>query len=161
MARKSAVGKRKFMFDRVFKEYDPLELSGLEYDDDDTQTEKQQESVSKENNDQIGGGSGGSSNLNANLISPSEQVSFRAKVVARRSKTWIQWFYAGGRSRDRKTKETEKYLGTMDCHTESVKINEGLAMIKCVNCILSYLVMFILESIKLIKDEMISYLFHV
>ena len=61
MARKSAVSKRKFMFDRVFKEYDPPELSGLEYDDDDTQTEKQQESVSKENNDQVGGGSGGSS----------------------------------------------------------------------------------------------------
>ena len=31
-------------------------------------------------------------------------------------------------------------------------------MTKCVNCILSYLVMFILENIKLIKDEMISYL---
>ena len=31
-------------------------------------------------------------------------------------------------------------------------------MTKCVNCILSYLVMFILENIKLIKDEMMSYL---
>ena len=69
---KSAVNKRKFMFDRILKEYDPPELSGLEYDDDDTQTEKQQQSVSKENNDQVGGGSGGSSNLNVNLVSPSD-----------------------------------------------------------------------------------------
>ena len=76
---KSAVNKRKFIFDRILKEYNPPELSGLEYDDDDTQTEKQQSLVSKENNDQVGGGSGGSSNLNINLISPSEQVSLRAK----------------------------------------------------------------------------------
>ena len=119
MARKSAVSKRKFMFDRILKQYDPPEPSGIEYDDDGKQTEKQQESVSKENNDQVGGGSGGSSNLNVNFVSPSEQVSFRAKVA--RSQTWIQWFYAGRRSRDRNTEETEKYLGTMDCHTECVK----------------------------------------
>ena len=31
-------------------------------------------------------------------------------------------------------------------------------MTKCVNCILSYLVMFILENIEMIKDEMMSYL---
>ena len=45
----------------------------------------------------------------------------------------------------------------MDCHTESVK-NERLAMTNYVNCILSYIVMFNLETIKLIKDEMMSYL---
>ena len=32
---KSAVNKRKFLFDRILKEYDPPELSGLEDDDDD------------------------------------------------------------------------------------------------------------------------------
>ena len=31
-------------------------------------------------------------------------------------------------------------------------------MTKCVKCILSYLVMFILENFKLIKDEMMFYL---
>ena len=45
----------------------------------------------------------------------------------------------------------------MDCHTESVK-NERLAMTKYINSILSYLVMFILENIKLIIDEMMYYL---
>ena len=48
----------------------------------------------------------------------------------------------------------------MDCHTESVKNSETRVMTKCVNCIISYLVMFILENIELIKDEMMSYLFH-
>ena len=73
---KSAVNKRKFLFDRILKEYDPPELSGPEDDDDDdTQTEK----VPKENNDQIGEGSGGSSKLNVNLVSPSEQMALRAK----------------------------------------------------------------------------------
>ena len=48
---KSAVDKRKFLFDRILKEYNPPELSGPEDDDDnDTQNEK----VSKENNDQVG-----------------------------------------------------------------------------------------------------------
>ena len=38
---KSAVNKRKFLFDRILKVYDPPELSGPEDDDDDdTQTEK-------------------------------------------------------------------------------------------------------------------------
>ena len=38
----SAVNKRKFLLDRILKEYDPPELSGTEDDDegDDTQTEK-------------------------------------------------------------------------------------------------------------------------
>ena len=81
-----------------------------------------------------------------------QRTSCCAKV-----KKWIQWFYAGRRSRDRKTEETEEYLGTMDCHTESVK-NERLAMTNYVNCILSYIMMFNLETIKLIKDEMMSYL---
>ena len=76
---KSAVNKRKFLFDRILKEYDPPELSGPEYDDVDTQTEKQQQAVSKENNDQVGGGNGGSSKLNVNLVSPWEQVSSREK----------------------------------------------------------------------------------
>ena len=67
-------------------------------------------------------------------------------------------FYTKRRSRDRKTDETEEYLGTMDCHTASVK-NERLAMTKCVICITSYLVMFMFENIKLIKDQMMSYLF--
>ena len=75
---KSAVNKRKFLFDRILKEYDPPELSGPE-DDDDTQTDKQQQAVSKENNDQVGEGSVGRSKLNVNLVSPSEQVALRAK----------------------------------------------------------------------------------
>ena len=41
---------------------------------------------------------------------------------------------------------------------QKVYKNERLAMTKCVNSILSYLVMFILENIKLIKDEMMYYL---
>ena len=78
---KSAVNKRKFLFGRILKEYDPLELSGPEDDDDsdDMQTEKQQQAVSKENNDQVGEGSCGSSKLNVNFVSPSEQVALRAK----------------------------------------------------------------------------------
>ena len=73
---KSAIDKRKFLFDRILKEYDLPELSGPEDDDDnDTKTEK----VSKENNDQVGEGSDGSSKLNVNLVSPSEQVALRAK----------------------------------------------------------------------------------
>ena len=66
---KSAVNKRKFLFDRILKEYDPPELSWPEDgdNDDDTQTEK----VSKENNDQVGEGSGGSSKLNVILVSTS------------------------------------------------------------------------------------------
>ena len=72
---KSAVNKRKFMFDGILKVYDPPELSGPEDDDDDMQTEK----VLKENNDRVGEGSGGSSKLNVNLVSPSEQVALRAK----------------------------------------------------------------------------------
>ena len=72
---KSAVNKRKFLFDRILKEYDPPELSGPEDDDDDTQTEK----ISKENNDQVCEGSSGSSKVNVNLVSPSEQVALWAK----------------------------------------------------------------------------------
>ena len=56
--------------------------------------------------------------------------------------TWIQWFHAGSRSRDQKTEETEEYLDTMDCHAESVK-NERLAITKCVNCIISYLLLWL------------------
>ena len=43
----TAVNKRKFLFDRILKEYDPPELSGPEDEDDgdDTQTEKQQQAV--------------------------------------------------------------------------------------------------------------------
>ena len=73
---KSAVSKRKFLFDRILKEYDMPELSGPEVDDDD---DMQTEKVSKENNDQVGEGSGDSSKLNINLVSPSEQVALRAK----------------------------------------------------------------------------------
>ena len=69
---KSTANKRKFLFDKILKEYDPPELSGPEDDDDDTHTKKQQQAVSKENNDQVGGGSGGSSKLNVSLVSPSE-----------------------------------------------------------------------------------------
>ena len=75
-----------------------------------------------------------------------QRTSCCAKVenvdsVVLRRKTQQRW----------KTEETEEYLGTMDCHTESVK--------KCVNCILSYLVMFILKNTKLIKDEMMAYFY--
>ena len=61
---KSAVNKRKFLFNKILKEYDPPELSGPEDDDDDdTQREQQQQVVSKENNEQVSGGSGGSIKL--------------------------------------------------------------------------------------------------
>ena len=72
---KSAANKRKLLFDRILKMYDPPELYGPEDGDDDTQTKK----VSKDNNDQVGEGSGGSSKLNVNLVSPSEQVALRTK----------------------------------------------------------------------------------
>ena len=152
---KSAVNKRKFLFDRILKEYDPPELSGPKDNDDDTQTEKQQQTVSlliiaylslliiadhclsfyfsKENNDQVGGASGGSSKLNASLVSPSEQMALRAK--------------------DELFRKCRK-RGSSGFTPEDLPF-----MTKCVNCILSYLVMFILENNKLIKDEMMSYLF--
>ena len=153
---------RQFLFDRILKEYDSPELSGPEDDDDgdDTQTEKQQQAVSKENNDQVGEGSGGSSKLNVNLVSPSEQVALRAKdeLLREGRKRGFSGFTPEDAVEIEKTEDTEEYLGTMDCHAESVK-NETLVMTKCVNCILSYLVMFILENIELIKDEMMSYLF--
>ena len=66
---KSAVNKRKFLFDRILKEYNPPELSEDD-DDDDTQTEKQQQAVSKEHNDQVGGASGGSSKLMSTWLVP-------------------------------------------------------------------------------------------
>ena len=47
---KSAVSKRKFLFDRILNEFDPPELSESE-DDDDSQTKEQQQTVSKVNND--------------------------------------------------------------------------------------------------------------
>ena len=68
---KYAVNKRKVLFERILKEFDPPKLSEPE----DSQTEDQQHSVSKVNNDQGGGGSDGSSKLNVNLVSPSEQVA--------------------------------------------------------------------------------------
>ena len=71
---KSAINKRKFLFDRTLKENDPSELSEPE----DSPTEEQQ-THSKVNNDQGGGSSGGSNKLNVNLVSPSEQVAFREK----------------------------------------------------------------------------------
>ena len=72
---KSAANKRKLLFNRILKMYDPPVLYGPEDGDDDPQTKK----VSKDNNDQVGEGSGGSSKLNVNLVSPSEQVALRAK----------------------------------------------------------------------------------
>ena len=75
---KSAINKRKFLFGRIFKEYDPPGLSGPEEDDDDDD-DTQPEKVSKENNDQVGEGSVGSSKFNVNLVSPSEQMALRAK----------------------------------------------------------------------------------
>ena len=69
---KSAVNKRKFLFDRILKEFDPPELSEPE----ESQTEEQQHTVSNVNNSQGCGGSGG---VNVNLASPSEQVTLRTK----------------------------------------------------------------------------------
>ena len=76
---KFAINKRKFLFDRIFKEYDPPGLSGPEEEDDDDDDDTQPEKVSKENNDQVGEGSGGSSKLNVSLVRPSEQMALRAK----------------------------------------------------------------------------------
>lgn len=73
---KSAVNKRKFLLDRVIKEYDPPELSDpREYDDG----QKQRETTSKVNNDQEGGSNYGSEKLKVNLVSPTEQIALRAK----------------------------------------------------------------------------------
>ena len=80
-------------------------------------------------------------------------MALRAKdeLLREGRKRGFSLFYAGRRSSDRKTEETEEYVGTMDCHTESVKIRD-LQWRKCVNCILSYLVMFILENIQRWND---------
>ena len=69
--------------------------------------------------------------MNVNWVSPSEQVALRVKdeLLREGNKTWI---LPDDAERDRKTEETEEYLGTMDCHTESVQ-NERLAMTKCIN----------------------------
>ena len=75
---KSAVNKRKFLFAKIFREYDQPELSEPE-DNDDSQTEQQQQTNSKVNKDQGGGCSGGNSKLNVNLVSPLEQVALRAE----------------------------------------------------------------------------------
>ena len=126
---KSAVNKRKFLFDRLLNEYHPPELAGPEGDDDGgTQTEK----VSKENNDKVGEGSVRSSKVNVNLVSPSEQVALRTKdeLLREGRKRGFSDFMPEDNSRGRKTEKTEKYLGTMDCHTESVK-SERLAMTLC------------------------------
>ena len=78
---KSAVIKRKFLLDRILKEYDPPELSDPR-DYDGGQTEEQPQTTSKVNNDQEGrggGGSDGSDKLKVNLVSPSEEIALRAK----------------------------------------------------------------------------------
>ena len=87
---KSAVNKRKFLFDRVLREYEPPEVSVRE--EDEPENDEQQENgmpVTQRGGGgggpiaQIGGGGGASSSsrsqFNVKLVSPSEQVALQAK----------------------------------------------------------------------------------
>lgn len=75
---KSAVNKRKFLLDRILKEYDPPELSDPR-DYDGGQTDEQRQTTSKVNNDQEGGGTNGNDKLKVNFVSPSEEIALRVK----------------------------------------------------------------------------------
>lgn len=70
---KSAVSKRKFLFDRILKEYDPPKLSDTR---DYAGKPDKQEQTAEINNGQEGRGS---NKLNINLVSPSEAIALRAK----------------------------------------------------------------------------------
>ena len=77
---KSSANKRKRLFDRILKKYEPPEISEPEVGDDDKQTEEQQKAAPKGNEDEGGGGRGDSNKLNVALVSPSEQMALQAKI---------------------------------------------------------------------------------
>ena len=85
---KSAVNKRKFLFDRVLKEYEPPEVSVREEEDEPENDEQHENGMPVTQRGgggpiaHLGGGGASSSTrsqFNVKLVSPSEQVALQAK----------------------------------------------------------------------------------